>query len=248
MAAAVTNLAVEATGRKSASVTWTDDAANDFVEVYRGLTSSFAAASFVAMVAQGQQQYADTALDGGTTYYWWTKGRDDADDISATTGPVSVATVGDAGTAGTDLVADIVQGFKDRIAAVISSEYRPLTYVRELEKNDKGILDKGYGVLPKASEPGEPAIFGSYTQRQDFQIILTRNVPPSKGDASIETAELELYQWFDRLVRDFKGSRLYLSTVVRIGDPSAQEPEYLKDTQAVALKYTFPVTYRNTLS
>lgn len=244
-----TGLAVTITGRTSARLTWVDGASGASVDIYRGTTSVFASAAFVAMVLQGVQVYTDEALSEGTTYYWWTKVRNSAGDLSVVNGPVTDMTIGVAGSPGSDIVTQIVDGFKARIAAVLPSEYKQLPYARDLAKNDRVRRDKGYGVVPGSSAPGEPALFRNYTQTHDFEVVLTRSVAPGKEDRRIEVAEQELYQWFDRLIRDCKGSRLYeTDVVVRIGDPSAGSPEYFEDLEMVAIRYTFPVTYRNTLS
>lgn len=245
---AATSLSVTIAGRTSARLNWIDGAANAWNEIYRGTVDDITTASFVAMVAQGVQVYMDAALSEGTAYFWWVKARTSADTFAAATASVTGTTLGASGNPGTDIVNQIVTAGKERLANLLSSDYKQLEYARDLRKNNKINRDRGFGFVPADSIPGDASVFQSYTQTQAFEVVLTRGVVPGKGDRQIEVAEQEIYQWADRIIRDFKHTNLYKKDIiVRIADPSASAPEYLEDMEMVAIRYRFPITYRNSL-
>jgi hypothetical protein len=242
-------LAVTVTGRTTARLSWADGAGNSYIEVYRGNTSTFTAAAYVALVNAGVQVYVDDELSAGGTYYWWVKGRNSSGGTSNQGSFVTASTYGTGGVPGEDMIGAIITAAKGRLADILATEFKELPYSRDLEKNDKIRRDRGYGVLMRGTEPGEAAVFRSYTQTLSMDVILTRAVQSGKYESGVATAEAELAQWFDRIIRDFKTTNLYRKDlIVKIGDPSSLSPEYYEDTEMVAMRYTFPVQYRNALT
>lgn len=241
-AQAPTSLVATTTGRTTARLTWTDGASNLSIDIYRGLTSTIGDASFVANVAAGTQEYHDSGLSDGTAYYYWIYGRTVAG-VSNPLGPETITTYGTAGNPGTNIVSQIVTAAKTRLAAVLSSDFEQLKSVKDLKKNER--VPWGYGVTLGEEAPSESSVFGSYTADLALQVILYRAPNAIQNDRDIETAELALEQWKDRVHREFTTTRLYENDViVRIGDPEVSI-EYLEDSEAVALRLTFPVMYRN---
>jgi hypothetical protein len=217
------------------------------VDIYRGTSASFGSASFIANVEDGVQAYISTGLTAGTTYYWWVLGRTVAG-VSNEVGPASATTFGEAGNPGTNIVEQIVGSMLSRCTSLLPADWKALKYPRTPEKADKVGRDRGFGVVPRGSAPGEPAVFGSYTQTQVFEVVLSKGLRPGKGEGQATEAEALLYTWADRLIRDFKGTRLYEDVVLRIGDPSMEAPEYLEDGELAVLRIAFPVTYRSPLT
>lgn len=235
-------LTVTATGRTTSRLLWTDGPSNLSIDIYRGLTSTIGDASFVANLAAGTQEYLDSGLADGTSYYYWIYGRTVAG-VSNALGPETITTYGSAGNPGTNIVSQIVTAAKTRLAAVLSSDFEQLKHVKDLKKNER--VPWGYGVTLGEETPSEASVFGSYTADLALQVILYRSPNAIQNDRDIETAELTLEQWKDRVHREFTTTRLYENDViVRIGDPDVS-PEYLEDSEAVALRLTFPVMYRN---
>ena len=234
-------------GRTSIKLTWTDGALTTHQAVYRHTADVFGSASIVDLVVVGAQTYTDTGLTPGTAYYYWllpvgTGG------VGTQTSSVNGTTTGNSGSVGEDIVNDILEAMKDRLVEVLPTDWKELEYVKDLKKNNKLNRDKGYGIQLGSASPGEAPVFGAYTQTLNFEVVLTRGAIPGKGDRQIELLEQDLYTWFDRIIRDFKKNKLYQpSLIVRIVDPSAEKPEYLEDVEMVALRYTFPIMYRNNL-
>lgn len=248
MSAAVTALAVDSSSRTTARLTWTDGAGNDGVEIYKSTSNSLAAASFLAVAAQGAQLYKITALQPGTTYYFWARGRVDGQAPAAAAGSVNITTLGNAGNPGDQVVQEIIEAAEERVEAVLSTDWHKLDYIRDPRKNSKMGTNRGWGIRMGASAPGEAPVFGAYTQTFSLDVVLMMGSVPGKGDSQIQAAEFEAMSWADRFVRDFLGTRLYLSSnVLRVADPSIGAPEYLQDTEAVLIVVSFPVQYRNRL-
>lgn len=237
-----TSLVASAIGRESIRITWTDASGTEAQLIYRHTEDSFGAASVIGGVDAGEQLYTDNGLASGTQYFYWllplgTGGP------GTQTSSVNATTYGAAGNPGTDIVSQIVTAAKTRLTAVLSSDFEQLKYVKDLKKN--GRTPWGYGVLIGDEEPTEPSVFGSYTAEMALQVVLYRAPNAIQNDRDIEEAELTLEQWKDRVHREFTTTRLYENDViVLISDPSVT-PEYFEDSEAVALRLTFPVKYRN---
>lgn len=242
-----TSLAVEITGRESARLTWVDGDDTDALLVYRHTADVFGSAAVVGATIAGEQVYIDSDISQGTAYYWWVKPLGSGG-VGTEAGSVTGTTIGEAGNIGTNLVEQIVDAFHARLAAQFPADWHRLKYARQVEKNDKIGRNRGYACLPKSGERSKASVFGAYTITQDFDIILTKGVQPGKGDSGISEAELELYTWMDRVIRDAVTTKLYESDIVlRVQEPTLEAPEYFEDEEMVVIRASFPVTYRNNL-
>ncbi len=245
----VTSVVASHPGRTSMRVTWTDGASpNTLNEVYRATSASFAASSFIGMVAQGVQLFRDSDLTPGTAYYYYVRGRNAADSIASAVGPGTDTTIGDAGDEGDDFVQQIIQAMQARIVDLLPTQSKQLDYVYDLEKNPKLAGWIRYGVRPGESQPGAAAVFGSYTQEQNFEVIFSMDTDGGSTDKDVETGVFEIGKWVDRVIREYKASRLFLPTfVLRVADPKVSKPEMIPGTQSVYVILTFPIMFRNTL-
>lgn len=244
-----TSFVATSRGRTDIALTWTDGANTDAQLIYRHTADVFASASAIGSAVNGAGAYVDLTGVPGSTYYYWLLPIGSGG-VGTQTSSVTAATLGATGNPGTDIVAQIIEAMVARLANQLPSDWHRLKYARTPDKNDKVGRDKGYAAIPGASEPGtEAAVFGSYTQKQTFTVVLSKGCVAGKGDTQLAEAEKLLYQWMDRVIRDFKASKLYeADVVVRIADPSIDAPEYFEDDEMVVLRANFPILYRNTLS
>lgn len=242
---APTGFTATSRGTSEIALAWVDGANTSGQVVFRNTADTIATASVIAGVANGVSLYRDQSVSAGTAYYYWLKPIS-TDTLGTETSSVTATTTGAAGTIGSNMVGGIIQAAKDRLTNIFPTSWELAEYVRQPEKNSDMGRSRTYGVSLGSSEAGLASIFGSYTQTIEIVVSLFRGVG-GKDESDIETAEAELYQWADMVIRDFKENRLYSSLVIKVDDPSIDSPTLLSDNEAVLLKITFPMTYRNSL-
>ena len=240
-----TNLVLQNTGRTTAKLVWTDGAGNSFNEVFRNTVDTQSTSTAVGIVSQATQEFQDTGLVAGTTYYWWIKGRHSDDSVSAAVGSVTGATVGTSGIAGTNVVEQIKDAALARTSTVLGTSYRQLEYVRDLEKNNNKGKTKGYGIIVGEATPSDDGINRSFQFDHTFTVVLTEHIERKKNERDQETAALSLATAMDSIVKDFQEKRLGLpSLVIQVQHPTIEEREVLEDGSTVVLRASFPVIYR----
>ncbi len=243
------NLTALTTGKTKVSLRWLDETGAFLYRIFYNTLDDFASATVAGFQNQGQGIFEVTGLLPGTTYFFFVQTEDNPPDISLPTASVSATTTGSAGIPGVNVVEQIVNGAKARLATVTPAEAHLLEYVREPEKNSREGRKFGYGVMPKVAEPGEPAKFTSYTITQEFFVLLSRGIQKKKDEREIEQGEAELYTLADSIIKDFKLTKLFeTDVIVRIGDPSIDEPEFLEAQGLLVLRIIFPITYRQNLN
>lgn len=240
-----TSLALQSLGRTTAKLTWVDDPANSFVDMYYNTVDTFSSSTFGGAVSQGEQIGEITGLIAGTTYYFWVAGRHADMSVSTEVGSVTGATVGNAGIAGTNVVEQIRNGMNTRLAAVLGSDYKKLAYIREIEKNSNTSKTLGYGVSVGGAEPSDESINRSHTYRQEFTVVLCSGGGRKKTERDQEAAALTMATAMDSIIKDFTQYRLGLPTlVIQVENATIQEREILEDGDTVVLRATFPIIYR----
>lgn len=149
-------------------------------------------------------------------------------------------------TPGVDVVADIVAAMGTRTATFIDSKFQTLKFVREIEKNPSN-LNFGYGFLVGSASPSEVQILQNYCLAINISLVLFASAVKKQGEEEIQTELLDLHAWADRAAKDYALTRLGLSTVLKIGQHSINEPVYHKDMTAVSLEVVFPIHFRQPL-
>jgi phosphotransferase system IIB component len=146
-----------------------------------------------------------------------------------------------------NLVEQITTGIEDRLAAVLT-DFSPLRFYYDIEKNDyKGNTNR-YGVIPQEIE-SQSGVTRSVTVNQTFQIVLTtdyRNDP--KSDMDLQTKVKELYNKMDELTHDLVLTKVGVPSIILLITLSGYEaPEILEEHKVIALRMDLTVRYRRDL-
>ena len=240
-----TNLVLQNTGRTTAKLVWTDGAGNSFNEVFRNTVDTQSTSTAVGIVSQATQEFQDTGLVAGTTYYWWIKGRHSDDSVSAAVGSVTGATVGTSGIAGTNVVEQIKDAMETRLSTVLGTSYRELDYKRDIEKNSTKAKTNGYGVLVGEAAPSDDTVNRVFQFDHTYTVVLTDHVVRKRTERDQETAALKLTTAMNSIYKDLQQTRLGLpSVVIQVQHPTIEEREVLEGGSTVVLRASFPVIYR----
>ncbi len=243
--AAPTQISATALGRSEIRLNWVDGADNEGILIRSALVDDPAQAVLVGAVDAGVEVFRHAGLAAGVQRFYWLKPFEGTD-LGPDSNSVDATTAGAAGSPGANLVGQICDAAKGRLANILSVDWKEAQYTREPEKNAKMGRDRTYGVAPDESTPGEAAVFGSYTQELTMDVVLMKGADGGVGEKAIADAEGELYGWADAVIRDFKKNRLYIpSTVLRVADPTLGKPEFIAGAEGVLLKVSFRIMYRN---
>ncbi len=147
-------------------------------------------------------------------------------------------------------VVDLVEAIKTRTSTVLGSDYKPIGYAIDIEKNPSKGSNKRFGVVVGSlGQTEEYGVLSSYTVMQEFTVKITNSYSQSKVNDSDKLAktnvlfDLALSVYTD-LVKEKAGLP---SVVVIVGDMTVSDPEYLEEDNVVVLNMSFAVTYRKTL-
>lgn len=150
--------------------------------------------------------------------------------------------------AGADVVRQIVEAAYARMLAFCGPDWARLPFPRQIEKNPDN-LKFGYAALARSAKPGDNQILGSYCLTLELELVFYARVVKNASELDLEAAELALYSWADRAAKDFRKNKLFLPTVVlKVDDHSIAAPEYNPAMTAAALRVTFPIVFRQSIS
>lgn len=72
------------------------------------------------------------------------------------------------------IVKSVYDAIKTEVSTTLGVAWKELRFLFEVERNDKRVLERGFGVVPQAAVDS-PSVLKTYTLDQDFEIILTRS-------------------------------------------------------------------------
>ncbi len=245
---APTGLSATALGRVEIRLNWADGVNTEGQLILAGPVNDPAQASLVGAVDGGVQLFKHAGLPSGSQRFYWLQPIS-TDELGAVTGSATATTAGAQGAPGDNLIGMIISAAKGRLLNVLPADWKEAAFIRQPERNSKMGRDQAWGVMPGSGDPGEAAVFGSYTQDLEVIVGLFKGADGGQGETAVAAAEGDLYTWADRVVRDFKKNRFFIpSIVLRVADPTFEKPEYIAEAEGVLLKMTFRVMYRNKIS
>ncbi len=147
-------------------------------------------------------------------------------------------------------VATITASINTRTAAVLGSSYSELAFLNEIEKNNFKGANQRYGTQALAiSSAEEKGVLGSFTVDQVFEISLTDFYASEQtGDSDRINKGIALLDQALLIYKDLINNRAGSpSIVIKTGDVSTSDPEYLTEDNVVVIKMQVLVTYRKQL-
>lgn len=147
------------------------------------------------------------------------------------------------------VVATLVSSIKSRMATVLGSEYREISYANEVEKNTFRGGDQRYGVLPGSFEQ-IAGVTRAATYDQTFELILTKGYGRSNvSDSAQQQAATDLFEQLHAINADLVNTKAGSpANVMNVFNLNAESPEYLTDEKIVVLRASIVITYRVTLN
>ncbi len=148
-----------------------------------------------------------------------------------------------------NVVEQINNAMKTRIASLLASPWAELNYVLDVGKNEFKGNTKRYGVRPLNGDTVS-GVTRHYTINQDFEVILTHDyIPHPTNDVDQRAKTFLLYDKMDVIFKDLFCSKANLNTIIlNIEELNMAEPEYSLAENVVVLRALFTVKYRQAVT
>ena len=144
------------------------------------------------------------------------------------------------------IVKSVYDALKSQVSTTLGATWSELSYLFNVEQNDRKEARKGFGVIPGAAV-NNPSILKTYTLDQTFEIILTQtNTNELKDDDKINALLDDLYNQASEIFKDTLNTQLGIPTIVfTVSDPNMNEPEFTENY--IVLRIQVTVKWRESL-
>jgi len=145
-------------------------------------------------------------------------------------------------------VSDIATNLKALMATELGVEYSELPHATVIEKNSFKNGSKKYGVLPKSLDEVAGTTC-NITVDQNFDLILTDSYGgKSLNDADKQAKTIALQELAFSLYKEVTSTKAGTpSIVIKTGDLTVADPEYLEEDHIVVITATVTIKYRKQL-
>lgn len=147
------------------------------------------------------------------------------------------------------MINTLTTNLKSTVAATLGATYSELGHVIDLDKNSFKKSAKRYGVRPLSSVEVE-GVTKYHTHDQTFEVVLTdwfRDQLVTDSDQrdrgiALHVQHISLYS---EIIKQKAGTP---ANVIIVRDLTIAEPEYIQEENVVAVRATFTIRYRQSLT
>ena len=144
------------------------------------------------------------------------------------------------------VVKEIVEKLKEEIGNILP-EYKALRYEYDINSNSDRDYKKRYGVTIDSANVVQNTI-GFITMEHTFNVVLTNSFLNKDSDASKNKSLAEVYDAAEAITAAINCRKLDLASptynVLLISNLSLDTPEFLTDTNIIALRLNLDIRYK----